>query len=84
MISFRVLPQAKSRNIEVPAAVAHRSRAGSTLILRSGTSHEVTDEEWEHIKSVDDLEGIVQLGSSERAKLAALQSADPEDTLSDD
>ena len=40
-----------SRDIDLPATVAHRSVEGNTLMLVPGSSYQLTEDEWKHLES---------------------------------
>lgn len=50
LVWLRVLPEADSRSVQLPADVKHRSVDGDTLLLTPGQSREVTEDEWTHLQ----------------------------------
>lgn len=52
MVWVRMLPTArKGLDVDIPKTLAHRSVHGDTLMFVPGQSHELTEEEWEHIQT---------------------------------
>lgn len=79
MVWIRMLPQGKTRSVQLPASVVHRSVEGDCLILSAGRSREITQDEWQHIQEhhKDLLPSIQRLDDNSRIVID--DPAEPED-----